>query len=262
MAFNFRGSANLGGISIGANIPDIGTSTTKKTAVTMSDIIARTHASFARPSLYKVIIANQKLKSNKDTLGKLNLNCYNASIPGLSIASTDKDIGYRSVAYQKLYDDVLFSFYCSHDLSELEYMQDWMKMISNPDDNRLGYYDHYVSDIHIFNLSKEGNSKGSEDNKKTLTTTLIDAYPKKIDPIQLDYASTDIMRLTVSFTYRYYKQIYGDKEISGRSPFLAKNLLAGQDKLDNGLIDHTLSKTERKDKFDGTVNESSDDLEF
>ena len=231
-------------------------------AVTMSNIIAQTSASFARPNLYRVEIANKYIKSNKYTLGKLSLYCYNASIPGLSIATTDKDIGYRSVAYQKLYDDVLFSFYCSHDLSELEYMQDWMKMISNPTNNRLGYYDHYVSDIHIFNLSKEGNSKGSEDNKKTLTTTLIDAYPKKIDPIQLDYASTDIMRLTVSFTYRHYTQEWGDTELSGRSPFLAKNLLAGQDKLDNGLIDRTLSKTERKDKFDGTVNESSDDLEF
>jgi hypothetical protein len=228
-------------------------------AVTMSNIIAQTSASFARPNIYRVEIANTKIKSNKNTLQKLSLNCYNASIPGLSIATTDKDIGYRSVAYQKLYDDVLFSFYCSEDLSELKYMQDWMKMISNPDDNRLGYYDNYVSDIHIIHLS---NRPGVEDNKKTLRTTLFDAYPKKIDPIQLDYASNDIIRLTVSFTYRYYEQIYGDKELSGRSPFLAKNLRAGQEKLDNGLIDHTLSKTERKNKFDGTVNESSDDLEF
>ena len=92
--------------------------------------------------------------------------------------------------------------------------------------------------------------------------SLIDAYPKKIDPIQLDYASTDIMRLTVSFTYRHYTQEWGDTEISGGPSFLAKNLRPGQEKLDNGLIDRTLSKTERKDKFDGTVNESSDDLEF
>ena len=174
-------------------------------AVTMSSIIAQTSASFARPNLYRVEIASKKPTQPGDiSLQKLSLNCYNASIPGLSIATTDKDVGFRAVAYQKLYDDVLFSFYCSHDLSELKYMQDWMKMISNPTNNRLGYYDEYVSDIHIIHLS---NQPGAEDNKKTLITTLIDAYPKKIDPIQLDYASNDIMRLTVSFTYRYYKQI-------------------------------------------------------
>ena len=179
-------------------------------AVRMSDIIAKTSASFARPNIYRVEIGGGKTGISK----KLTLNCYNASIPGLSIATTDKDVGFRSVAYQKLYDDVLFSFYCSKDLSELEFMQEWMKQISNPINNRLGYYDDYKEDIDIIHLSKEGDSEpyGSEDNKITLRTTLFDAYPKKIDPIQLDYASNDIMRITVSFTYRYYKQIWGDKE--------------------------------------------------
>ena len=192
-------------------------------AITMSDIIAQTSASFARPNIYRVEIGGGKTEISK----KLTLNCYNASIPGLSIATTDKDVGFRSVAYQKLYDDVLFSFYCSEDLSELEFMQEWMKQISNPINNRLGYYDDYKEDIDIIHLSKEGDSEpyGSEDNKKTLRTTLIDAYPKKIDPIQLDYASNDIMRITVSFTYRYYEQIWGNKEKTSAG-FVSQNLKA------------------------------------
>ena len=188
-------------------------------AVTISNIIAQTKASFARPSLFRVEIAVATPSQVGDIgLKKLSLNCYNALIPGLSIATTDKDVGFRSVAYQKLYDDVLLSFYCSEDLSELEYMQNWMKMIINPFTNRLGYYDSYVSTIHIIHLSKF-REEDKEDNKKTLTTTLFDAYPKKIDPIQLDYASNDIMRITVSFTYRYYEQTWGDEEIVGRGNF-------------------------------------------
>ena len=122
-------------------------------ALTISDIKARTMASFARPNLFKVHIS--KFGSIGNVKPSINLNCYNAQIPGLSIATTDKDLGYRSVAYQKLYDDVLLSFYCSENLWELALMQTWMEEISNPKNNRLGYYedlDEYVDfllDVHL-----------------------------------------------------------------------------------------------------------------
>ena len=83
-------------------------------------------------------------------------------------------------------------------------MQKWLEKISNPVNNRIGYYDDYKSKIDIIDISRQ--------NKKTLTTTLHEAYPKKIDPIQLDYGTTDIMRMTVNFTYRHFTQVWGDKE--------------------------------------------------
>ena len=169
-------------------------------ALTISDIKAKTQASFARPNIFKVDIT---LKT-KDNTEVLNLNCYNAQIPGISIASTDKDLGFRSVGYQKLYDDVLLSFYLRENLKELEIMNKWLEIISNPVNNRMGFYDDYKSTIDIIHLSR--------DSKRTLTTTLKEAYPKKIDPIQLDYGSTDIMRMTVNFTYRHFTQVWGDKE--------------------------------------------------
>jgi len=223
-------------------------------AVTMDNIISQIGASFARPSLFRVEIG----PSDKLIAGsrELSLNCYNALIPGLSIATTDKDIGFRSVAYQKLYDDVLLSFYCSEDLSELEYMQDWMKIISNPDTNRIGYYDDYVATIQIIHLSKEEGSLGNvegfseiKDNKKTLTTTLFEAYPKKIDPIQLDYASNDIMRLTVSFTYRYYTQTWGNKESSsdGTETTTSRNRIEPGLRSGINSITHGLTSVEQRD---------------
>ena len=185
-------------------------------ALSITDIKAKTQASFARPNLFKVSIGLkpgwEPKNPNKDLL---NLNCYNAQIPGISIATTDKDLGYRSVGYQKLYDDVILSFFCSEDLSELEIMQKWLERISNPVTNRLGYYDDYRTTIDIIDLSRH--------NKKTLTTTLHEAYPKKIDPMQLDYGSNDIMRMTVNFTYRYFSQVWGDVEKKGecRPPLAA-----------------------------------------
>ena len=197
-------------------------------ALTISDIKAKTKASFARPNIFTVRIT---LKTKEDPQ-LLNLNCYNAQIPGISIATTDKDLGYRSVGYQKLYDDVLLSFYCSEDLSELKTMQKWLERISNPVNNRIGYYDDYRSTIEIIDISRQG--------KKTLTTTLHEAYPKKIDPIQLDYGSTDIMRMTVNFTYRYFTQVWGDKETTavGKQGPIARR----SDSPDNSVI-NSLDKT-------------------
>jgi len=179
--------------------------------VSLSAFLSQTKASFARPSLFEVRISPPlgmgTTKAMNPENRVINLNCYNAQIPGVSLATTDKDIGYRSIAYQKLYDDVLLSFYCREKFGELKFMQDWINLISNPVTNRFEYYINYVSDIDIIHLSK--------DNSKTLTTTLHEAYPKKVDPMQLDYGSNDIMRMTVNFTYRYFTQVWGEEEKKG-----------------------------------------------
>jgi proline dehydrogenase len=50
-----------------------------------------------------------------------------------------------------------------------------------------------------------------------LTTKLIDAYPKGIAAMTLDQGTNDdIMKLDVTFTYRYYAQTYGNQEEVGR----------------------------------------------
>jgi hypothetical protein len=198
-------------------------------ALTISGIKAKTMASFARPSLFKVHIS--KFGSVGNVTPSINLNCYNAQIPGISIATTDKDIGYRSLAYQKLYDDVLLSFYCSENLWELALMQTWMEEISNPKNNRLGYYEDYASTIDIIHLSRS-KKEDADDNNKTLVTTLHEAYPKKIDPMQLDYSSQDIMRMTVNFTYRHFTQVWGDKEKTAESTTFAPSVMSEKNKVD------------------------------
>jgi len=184
-----------------------------KQTVSISDFKSRTIASFARPSLFLVNITPPQGFGMTEAMNPihqvLNLNCYNAQIPGVSLATTDKDIGYRSVAYQKLYDDVLLSFYCRENFAELKFMQDWINLISNPINNRFEYYTNYVSTINIIHISKT--------NEKSLITTLHEAYPKKVDPMQLDYGSNDIMRMTVNFTYRHFTQKWGNDPKTGES---------------------------------------------
>ena len=232
-----------------------------KHTVSISEFKNRTVASFARPTLYQVQITPPPgfgaKKITNHTIQPLNLNCYNAQIPGISMATTDKDIGYRSVAYQKLYDDVLLSFYCNENFTELKFMQDWMNLISNPINNRFEYYNQYASDIDIIHLGRN--------NERTLMTTLHEAYPKKIDPMQLDYGSNDIMRMTVNFTYRYYTQVWGEEVPVIEKKAEAEPAAALIARRSEGGFGKDASVITPDDKvFLGGVDggESSDDLEF
>ena len=191
--------------------------------------------SFARPNLFEVFIYPRGQEADK----RINLNCYTVSVPGLTIATTDNGPGYRGIAYQKLYEDVTLGFYVNEDMKEVEYIHEWMKLMVQPHNNHVGYYDDYKGTILIRTLSRSGNKKmvkaspstinTIEDvpidkhyvgNNITMTTQLFEAFPKSIEPITLDYGTNDdIMKFNAVFSYRYYQQDYGNIQPSGRPAF-------------------------------------------
>ena len=209
--------------------------------------------SFARPNLFEVTIFAKPDNVNKSLQERLKFSCYQATIPGMNIATTDKDPGYRSIAYQKIYEDVTLGFYVHGDMKELKVFQDWMKLMINPTNNHVGYYDDYISTVEIKNLDRQ--------QKKVLTTTLFDAYPKSMEAISLDAGSNDeIIKVTVNFTYRHYKQKYG-----GNQETVAKGLNEitpiQRTNLTDGIIDKTLTLKQRKEIFDGDTAGSNDEFE-
>ena len=139
----------------------------------ISDLKAITKANFAKPSLFKVIM-NRGGKTEKDG-ENLFINCFQATVPGLSIATTDKDKAYRSVAYQKIYEDIELGFYCSGEMEELKYFQRWMDAIIRPQDNHVAYYDDYIGTIDIVNLSEQAPHLHAENNV-IMTTKIMEAY--------------------------------------------------------------------------------------
>ena len=177
-------------------------------AFSIDKIKAQTNAAFARPNLFRVEFTLPQLlfRTRGITQEKLSINCFQATVPGLSIATTDKDKGFRSVAYQKLYEDITLGFYCSNDYGELEFLQSWMNQIVQAEDSRIGYYSDYIADIDIINLDSltDGDDRN---NQKVLTTKIKEAYPKSISPFTMDYGTVgNILNVTATFTYRYYVQ--------------------------------------------------------
>ena len=155
----------------------------------------RAHMSkgFARPNLFRVGISKVKV----DKIRNYQIACFQAQIPGNNIATTAKDIGFRSVAYQRIYPDTILGFYVGSDLKELKFWQDWIDIIHLQNTNQWAYYSDYVGQVEVTQINREGFD--------TYKWTLHDAYPKQVDPIQLDYGTNDaVMTCNVTLTYRHF----------------------------------------------------------
>ena len=148
---------------------------------------------FARPNLFKVAIS--KVQTSQQPL--YQMSCFQAQIPGHNLATTDKDIGFRSIAYQKIYSDVILGFYVDANLKQLKFWQEWIDMIVNKTTNHHKYYNDYVGEVTITQENRFGHP--------VATWTLHDAYPKQVDPIQLDYGTNDaVMTCNATITYRHF----------------------------------------------------------
>ena len=218
----------------------------------LSQVKANILNGFARPNLFRVTIGDIQSAYQP----QFRINCYQAQIPGSNIATTDKDLGFRSAAYHKLYADIILGFYCSEDMKELEFFQGWIDRIVDPVTNRKGYYSNdakdplskgYTSTITIEHLSRLSNKGGEhnlgltapklganpikreqelylkenewqkydKDNFITARWKLFEAYPKQVDPIQLDYGTNDtVMSMNVTLTYRHFKADFNPKSDS------------------------------------------------
>ena len=160
---------------------------------TITEFSANMSKGFARPNLFEVSIS----KVAADKQFKYQMSCFQAQIPGHNIATTDKDIGFRSIAYQKIFSDVILGFYVDADLNQLKFWQEWIDTIIHKKTNHHNYYKTYIGTIQIKQQNRSGHP--------VATWTLHDAYPKQIDPIQLDYGTNDaVMTCNATITYRHF----------------------------------------------------------
>jgi hypothetical protein len=167
----------------------------------IEDFKAQMRKGFARPNLFRVDISSV----STDKAAKYRMSCFQAQIPGVSLSTTDKDIGFRSVAYQKLFSDMTLGFYVSSGLEEVQFWQSWIDSIVSSSTNHFNLPKNYYGTIDVTQISRTGGPTG--------VWTLHDAYPKAMDPIALDYGTNDaIMTMATTITYRHYTHRYLDEQ--------------------------------------------------
>jgi len=164
----------------------------------------------ASPNKFKVNIAlPQKFTLDERDLrnGERNSNhrmiqmfCDQAQLPDLNI-STSQTRTYgevREMPYENLYGNINMSFYVDSDYIVKDFFDRWIMSISDPNTRHFNYYNDYISpNIDIIMMNNNQSA--------VYGVKLFECYPKQIQAVSVDYASKDIVKVSVSMNYKYWR---------------------------------------------------------
>ena len=134
-------------------------------------------------------------------IAALNLFTSSCSIPSRDMNTQQwAEWGeMRNLGGTHTHSDVTIEYYCSEDLRERQFFEQWQDLIFNPSSKQYGYYKDYVSRIVIAKYDTSWS-------KKTAEYTLFEAFPSSVSAIEMTSdAAGDVMKLQVSFKYRNYE---------------------------------------------------------
>jgi hypothetical protein len=168
----------------------------------ISDMVAKMTGGLARTNRYSVILSVPISGDNLAPLQDLMLYCDQVQLPGLSVQTSPNRIygEVRETPYEFNYEPINLSFYVDSSMNIKYIFDQWIQSIQNGDSRTFKYYNEYICpQMHILVQDVAEKSK--------YQVTLYEVYPKSVSPVQMDYASKDVMKLNVSFTYKNWKSV-------------------------------------------------------
>ena len=154
---------------------------------------------------------------------KVGIMCAEATLPTSSFATSEVKDNYQGInqqfAHTRIYVDSDFSFYVDHDYNVLKFFEGWMDYVAG-DDNFRGitrtddnnYYRRLNYPMNRDN--KIGYKSGSLtitkfeknlDPKKSITYEYVNAFPKSMTSIPVQYGGADLVKVNVQFAYDRYR---------------------------------------------------------
>ena len=177
-------------------------------------------------------VANRGL--NLSTDGEMiNLSCCEASLPGSSLATHEVTNDYHGVtekmAYRRIYDDSIdLTFYVDNQYKVIDFLNGWMNYVVGEGSTfttedykdpttfyRMNYPKDYKADIYITKFEKDYGTKDAKNS--TLMYQFIRAFPTNLMSIPVSYESSDLLKVTVSFSYLRYVRTSTLGQVSGSS---------------------------------------------
>lgn len=146
----------------------------------------------------------------------LELSCCEASLPGSTLATHEVTNDFHGVtekmAYRRMYDETTdFTFYVDYNYNINEFFEGWMDYVAGEgttfDRNkykeetthfRMNYPDDYKTNIYITKFEKDDPSK------TVLYYTFVGAFPTSIISTPISYEESQLLKMTVSFSYMRY----------------------------------------------------------
>ena len=129
---------------------------------------------------------------------KVLLLCDSIAVPGVTISTTPaRTYGeIREMPYEKIFAPANLSFYVDNKMEVKKLFDEWQGVIQNPTTRNHGYYRDYTTKIVITILDVYDNQR--------YQITLHEAYLKDLGSVQMSNESREVMKLNVTFQYKYW----------------------------------------------------------
>lgn len=185
---------------------------------TLNEFISNVKAGMAKPQFFAVQLTLPDALDRvfRSHMRKIILFCDQTQIPGVSFSTSQvRSYGeFKEVPYEKLFEPVNLSFYVDSDMIVKKLFDTWAELVQDPTTRDFNYPKYYMSKMVDIIVSD------AKDNQK-YKVTLHDVFPKAIAPIQLDYASKDIMKVSVTLSYKYATTVLLQSTTSNEQSFSA-----------------------------------------
>jgi hypothetical protein len=152
-------------------------------------------------------------------LQAISLFCDQVQLPDQNISTAQvRTYGeVRETPYENLYGNINMSFICDSDYKTKHFFDTWIQNISNPETRHINYYkDYVVPVIRITTL----NSAEAE----VYRVALYECYPKQIQAVTLDYASKEVVKVSVSMNYKYWRSALRSDAVSHEQRYFAYDI--------------------------------------
>lgn len=172
---------------------------------------------------------------------QIMLFCDQTQLPGVNYSTIqNRSFGeFREVPYEKLYGDVNLSFYVDKDLYVKDFFDRWINNIQSNESRTFNYYDQYTTTMSVDVQDLTDKSK--------YRVTLYECYPKTLSPIQLDYSSKDVMKMSVTLQYKYWNSFLIEE----------KNLTTRSADIDTEVLDPFDLYTQNWNQYQANIQETS-----
>lgn len=197
----------------------------EKLEIQPTQTIYRTLLDLSLSSLFSVEIKNKGFAGYNQNIALL---AYEAVLPGTSF-NLNQVVGDRQgiteqYPNQRVYPPIDVSFYIKSNYEPINFFDEWMNKISPLSGDQGGkssyikfnYPDEYETDINIVKYERDGRPKGYEGrlrprgiegatvDPRSVTYTLLNAYPTNIISIPVSYEQSSVLKTTITFNYDRY----------------------------------------------------------
>ena len=134
---------------------------------------------------------------------RLTLRCESISMPGQNIETSSDSLKtgpIREHAFGVNYGQVAGVFLADNRLSEKTFFEAWQRKIVRPGFYDVSYYDDYVGEITIKQISRHFD-------KSKYGVKLVGVFPKEISQLEMATTNGEFLRVSVTFTYHHWEEL-------------------------------------------------------